>query len=102
VRYRRAQPEELETLKLIQTCEACPEQYDVEDNDGNTIGYIRLRWGRFRVICPNIEGETVLEHQFSHSFGMFDAHERDIWIDKALKAIKAYWENKNDGRWKSS
>ena len=31
---------------ILQTCIACPEQYNVYDNDYHYLGYIRLRHGR--------------------------------------------------------
>lgn len=34
-------------IKLIQTCSACPEQYDAYLN-GTVVGYLRLRHGYFR------------------------------------------------------
>lgn len=40
-------------MRLVQTCSACPEQYDVLDDDGFQIGYLRLRWGEFTVEVPD-------------------------------------------------
>ena len=36
-------------MKLVQTCEACPEQYDVVLDSGKIVGYLRLRWSHFTV-----------------------------------------------------
>lgn len=36
-------------LDFRQTCFACPEQYDVFDDNHNYIAYVRLRHGCFRV-----------------------------------------------------
>ena len=33
-------------FKLVQTCGACPEQYDVYEGD-EEVGYMRLRHGHF-------------------------------------------------------
>lgn len=37
-------------FKLVQTCGACPEQYDVylKDQPDQMVGYLRLRHGYFR------------------------------------------------------
>ena len=49
-------------VRLVQTCEACPEQYDAFERSGTLqIAYLRLRHGRFRVQCPNVGGETIYE-----------------------------------------
>ena len=41
------------------TCSACPEQYDVFDNSGNIVGYIRLRWGALTCEYPYVFGEEI-------------------------------------------
>ena len=46
-------------LDFIQTCGACPEQYDVKDSEGNQIGYVRLRFGGLYCQYPNVGGETI-------------------------------------------
>ena len=40
------------------TCSACPEQYDVYD-DNNIVGYVRLRWGRLSCEYPDVGGEEI-------------------------------------------
>lgn len=40
-------------LKLDKTCVSCPEQYNVYYH-GQQIGYIRRRWDRIWVHCPNV------------------------------------------------
>lgn len=44
------------TLRL--TCSACPEQYDAFIGD-RKVGYLRLRWGEFRVDYPDCGGEMT-------------------------------------------
>lgn len=46
-------------LNFIQTCGACPEQYDVKDSEGNQIGYIRLRYGSLYCQYPDVGGEVI-------------------------------------------
>lgn len=41
----------MEKLRLVLTCHACPEQYDVYLGD-KLIGYMRLRHGYFRAEYP--------------------------------------------------
>lgn len=42
--------------RLVQTCSACPEQYDVYDIvSGEECGYMRLRNSRFRVTDPTLD-----------------------------------------------
>lgn len=71
---------------IVQTCGACPEQYDVF-RGGHYVGYLRLRHGRFRADFVPTDYETVYE-AFPNGDGIFDHDERDQYIDAALKAIK--------------
>lgn len=40
-------------IRLEKTCDAFPEQYDAYDTHGNTIGYVRVRWGWCAAWCPD-------------------------------------------------
>jgi hypothetical protein len=79
------------TLKL--GCGACPEQYDAVDKDGNQVGYLRLRHGRFTVECPDIGGERVLSAS-TDGDGMFEEHERRSYLELAITLILA-WANQH-------
>lgn len=78
-------------LKLVKTCDACPEQYDGYI-DGERVAYLRLRHGNFdaeyrnrRVFTGCPEGD-----------GIFDPDERTSWLQKASLAIlEAHEEYKN-------
>ena len=72
------------------TCGACPEQYDVFDEDGNQVAYVRLRWGHLRVDVPDCGGELLYEHNFPDSFkGMFmNEHERRYYLQRIAKKLK--------------
>ena len=61
--------------KLVLTCFACPEQYDMLDEDGTIIAYFRLRHGRFRVCVPNVGGDEVYV-SFPEGDGCFTSKER--------------------------
>ena len=67
----------IDGLRFLQTCIACPEQYDVFVEDGELVGYVRLRHGRLR--AEYVEGshersnrETILEHLFNLDDARFD------------------------------
>lgn len=84
---------EIDGLKLVCTCGACPEQYDVFDGD-KQVGYLRLRHGYFRADCPDCGGETVYESQ-PQGDGIFDDNERMPELVNAVKAIRE-WMVKHD------
>jgi hypothetical protein len=74
------------SLRLVQTCGACPEQYDVFHKDGEQIGYLRLRHGYFRAeYTPT--GETVYSAQ-PKGDGLFETDEREFYLRSALEALK--------------
>ena len=43
------------------TCSACPEQYNVFDNNENIVGYVRLRWGGLTCKYPDVGGKLIYE-----------------------------------------
>jgi hypothetical protein len=73
-------------MKLVQTCGACPEQYDVYDEGGNQIGYMRLRYGHFSVSYGGPGGPIVYEAT-TIGDGIFDPSERDLHLRAGLAAI---------------
>jgi hypothetical protein len=75
-------------LKLKQTCMACPEQYDVFDESGNEVGYIRLRHGYLRVDYPGFGGETIYS-SLPEGDGIFAEHERVHFLNECVRAIEA-------------
>ena len=78
------------TLKL--TSFACPEQYDVLDENNVMVGYLRLRHGYFRADVPDCGGETVYTSN-TKGDGMFDDDER---VDELTKAVKAIHDNRSN------
>lgn len=80
-------------IHLVETCSACPEQYDAFTKTGKRVGYLRLRHGYFSVRCPNVSGEIVYSAQ-SNGDGMFEDDEREEYLDAAKTAI-AGWVSKN-------
>ena len=82
-----AETDLLEHIRLVQTCYACPEQYDAFLGD-RQVGYLRLRHGEFRVDVPDCGGETVYEAE-PEGDGIFADHERDHFLLEAKRAIAA-------------
>ena len=76
---------EIEKVELIQTCGACPEQYEAFI-DGKQVGYLRLRHGYFRVDFPSCGGETIYDAQ-PDGDGVFTSSERDYYLTEAKRAI---------------
>lgn len=76
-------------MKLVQTCGACPEQYDVFDDAGNEIGYLRLRHGYFTAQYGGPGGPVVYDAA-TEGDGVFEYNERDYHLTNALRAIHTY------------
>lgn len=73
--------------RLICTCGACPEQYDVYDEvTKKQVGYLRLRHGYFRADLDDCGGETVYEAE-TNGDGIFDEDERMPQLHAAIAAI---------------
>jgi hypothetical protein len=75
------------------TCHACPEQYDVVDQKGQMIAYLRLRHGSFTVTVPDVGGETIL-HCSPKGDGIFENDERMLYLNLAVDAIQKYYFNR--------
>lgn len=73
------------TLKALTG--ACPEAYDVYDEEGHWAGHLRLRHGVFRASAE--DGEIV---HISHpdGDGIFESHERIYHLENGVDAI-AKW-----------
>lgn len=71
-----------EKLRLVRTCHACPEQYDVYLQD-ECIGYMRLRHGYF---YAEYRGDTVYDARPCGD-GIFEWDERNKHLNGACRAI---------------
>ena len=82
-------------ITLVQTCGACPEQYNAFIGD-EQVGYLRLRHGYFRVDYPDCGGETIYSAE-PKGDGCFECDERKYYLEEAKKAIlnKLLEENSN-------
>ena len=80
-------------LNFIKTCSACPEQYDVKDEQGNIVGYVRLRYGELICKYPDVSGEVIYLKYFNYDWmGCFESDEQcknylSIIADKILEKI---------------
>jgi hypothetical protein len=91
-------PPSLLGYRLVLTCRACPEQYDVmldcvggvagggPHSESVVIGYLRLRHGHFRAEAPDCGGEILYE-AFTEGDGMFDDDERLRHLTIAVMCI---------------
>jgi len=71
-----------EKIELVQTCFACPEQYDAYF-EGKIVGYLRLRHGYFRA---EYLGEVVYDAN-TIGDGIFDSDERELYLSESKRAI---------------
>lgn len=72
-------------MRLVLTCPAMPEQYDVFEGE-EQVGYLRLRHGTFGVWRDVHDWETVyIAHPKGD--GVFEADERDHYLTEAVKAL---------------
>jgi len=71
-------------LLFVQTCGACPEQYDVYKRN-RRVGYIRLRHGYF-CVTDKILGHTLYD-AYPKGDGIFEYDERDFYLNAAADAI---------------
>jgi hypothetical protein len=83
-------------LKLVQTCGACPEQYNVLRGD-EQVGYLRLRHGEFYAACPDSGGQIVYQAE-PRGDGTFEDDERDAYLAAALTAIEEWLSSRTDAK----
>lgn len=77
----------IEGHRLICTCSACPEQYEVFHNQSRQhIGYLRLRHGKFRADYPDCGGESVYDAT-TKGDGNFEDDERMEHLTNAVRAL---------------
>lgn len=79
--------------KLVMTCGACPEQYDVFDGKGKQVAYFRLRHGVFRAECPDVFGERVYRSN-PKGDGIFMQDERMSELTAAIEKVDE-WVKRN-------
>ena len=70
---------------LRRTCRNCPELYEAYQN-GQLVGYLRLRHGYFTAQLGGPDGPEVYEAQ-PEGDGIFDPEERDRYLSEACAAL---------------
>ena len=86
---------EINGFNLIETCGACPEQYDVMLGE-KKVGYLRLRHGYFRADYPGCGGRTVYE-AYPEGDGIFAGYEeRMLHLTEAVNAIERALKGDSD------
>ena len=75
-----------DAYRLVQTCGAYPEQYDMLNSKGEAVGYFRLRHGKFRVYYPDYGGEVVYYAE-PEGDGVFMDYERDYYLNQGMLAV---------------
>ena len=92
---------EIKGLSFVQTCDGCPEQYDVFDCLGNQVGYVRLRFSDLRCNYLDVFGEVLYRHHFTDNptglKGCFDTEDErrehlNIIADKINEKIKSTYK----------
>ena len=79
--------------RLMRTCGACPEQYDVLDSQENVVAYLRLRHGSYTVSVPDVGGKVIYQ-AFPQGDGFFDDDERVKYLEESIKNIQRYYINR--------
>lgn len=81
-------------LTFERTCFAHPEQYDVYDENGQVIGYVRLRWGYLTCECPTVGGEVIyLANIGDGCTGAFQSEaQRSAYLESIANAILLWRE----------
>lgn len=80
-------------MDFINTCYACPEQYDVKLED-MMLAYIRLRFGHLTVEVPDVGGTLIYKHTFQNAEmkGCFSSdEERDLFLSHIEKLLEKYY-----------
>ena len=79
-------------VNFYKTCDACPEQYDVEYNSKQA-GYVRLRFGNLTAEYPDVGGELIYEASIGDGWtGEFESEEQRKYhlnqiADKILERV---------------
>lgn len=77
-------------IKLVQTCGACPEQYEAfiynnETREFDEIGYLRLRHGYF--YAEYLPTGDVVYDSYPQGDGCFETNERQHHLDNACEEL---------------
>lgn len=85
-------------LKLVQTCECCPEQYNVLYK-GTWVGYIRYRCGYFTcqpVFNSQILNDYLVTHKEADWSLTLADDNREGWLMESKQELVNFWNNIKD------
>lgn len=73
-------------------CGPNPEQYNVFDENGTQVGYVRLRWGMLTCEYRDVGGMIIYEHKFANGGkGCFDNQtERNIFLEDIAASLNKF------------
>jgi hypothetical protein len=77
----------IDGLEFELTCVACPEQYDVFDENHKQVGYVRLRFGNLTCDYPDYRGDEIYHHEFEEEDGFKGSFDDDNERNEFLKTI---------------
>lgn len=83
----------VEDLILVQTCDSCPEQYDVYC-DRVWVGYIRYRNGVFScqpVMQRQIQWLNLIYRTDDFNTNTIPDNLREEWLNECKQALTEYW-----------
>lgn len=85
-------------LNFVKTCDACPEQYDVFDENGYKVAYVRLRHGWLSVECPTniITDDNVIFGMSTEGDGSLTSREKPIVMDMVKSAINHWIDTREE------
>lgn len=77
-----------EGVELVQTCGACPEQYDMFLH-GELVGYFRLRHSHYTVEMDGNYSGMVLSEEYcpGRDAGIFDYEDREAALTRGITAV---------------
>ena len=85
---------EVNNLNFHQTCSACPEQYDVYDENNSYIGYVRLRWGELRADYideyQGIEEEVFFEKLDDFQGNFINEEQRSHYLNEIATVLNEW------------
>ena len=81
----------IEGYKIVRTCYAYPEQYDVYAGDIQ-VAYLRLRSGRFTAVVPDVGGKIIYT-AYPRGDSEFCDDERLPYMKEAISKIQEWQLN---------
>lgn len=75
-------------LEFAIGCRACPEQYDVFNEKGRLVAYVRLRGGKLKCYVPDVGGKLIYTKTYDDEFlGVFPNEEDRVSSMKIMTGL---------------